>query len=174
MRGTVETWVNSQWKYLAAPGQLSVEINTLKCLRNFFHHHQELLNTVRLIPTTGMPISTDLLFLCLIPSEAVEAAIAQSQDRFRSAVRDACQETFHWYGSVVNINPCIFNFGMAAFERLTEANVQMTGDAANRLRASYEMEEEEGHSHFVDGRIATSAATMSQLLSEIARTGVGR
>lgn len=27
MRGTVETWVNSQWKYLAAPGQLSVEIN---------------------------------------------------------------------------------------------------------------------------------------------------
>jgi hypothetical protein len=28
MRGTVETWVNSQWKYLAAPGQLSVEINT--------------------------------------------------------------------------------------------------------------------------------------------------
>jgi hypothetical protein len=28
MRGTVETWVNSQWKYYAAPGQLSVEINT--------------------------------------------------------------------------------------------------------------------------------------------------
>ncbi len=28
MRGTVETWVNSQWKYLAAPGQLSVEINS--------------------------------------------------------------------------------------------------------------------------------------------------
>jgi DNA/RNA endonuclease G (NUC1) len=27
MRGTVETWVNSQWKYYAAPGQLSVEIN---------------------------------------------------------------------------------------------------------------------------------------------------
>ncbi|WP_165779458.1 hypothetical protein, partial [Rhizobium hidalgonense] len=27
-----ETWVNSQWKYLAAPGQLSVEINT-RCLR---------------------------------------------------------------------------------------------------------------------------------------------
>ncbi|WP_207797759.1 hypothetical protein, partial [Rhizobium hidalgonense] len=23
-----ETWVNSQWKYLAAPGQLSVEINS--------------------------------------------------------------------------------------------------------------------------------------------------
>ncbi|MDM9623853.1 hypothetical protein QTL94_26270, partial [Rhizobium sp. S96] len=28
MRGTVETWVNSRWKYRAAPGQLSVEINT--------------------------------------------------------------------------------------------------------------------------------------------------
>jgi hypothetical protein len=27
MRGTVETWVNSQWKYRAVPGQLSVEIN---------------------------------------------------------------------------------------------------------------------------------------------------
>ncbi|MEZ2224149.1 ATP-binding protein, partial [Rhizobium sp. RCC_161_2] len=26
---TVETWVNSQWKYQAVPGQLSVEINIL-------------------------------------------------------------------------------------------------------------------------------------------------
>ncbi|MGO4439996.1 CRISPR-associated endonuclease Cas1 [Rhizobium sp. RAF56] len=32
MRGTVETWVNSQWKYRAVPGQLSVEINTEKIL----------------------------------------------------------------------------------------------------------------------------------------------
>jgi len=28
MRGTVETWVNSQWKYLAAPGQFLAEINS--------------------------------------------------------------------------------------------------------------------------------------------------
>jgi hypothetical protein len=35
MRGTVETWVNSQWKYLAAPGQLSVEINTLPAILLF-------------------------------------------------------------------------------------------------------------------------------------------
>jgi hypothetical protein len=27
MRGTVETWGNSQWKYQAEPGQLSVENN---------------------------------------------------------------------------------------------------------------------------------------------------
>ncbi|CAH1696667.1 hypothetical protein CHELA1G11_50004 [Hyphomicrobiales bacterium] len=30
MRGTVQTWVNSQWKYRAAPGQLSVEINNVE------------------------------------------------------------------------------------------------------------------------------------------------
>ncbi|CAH1660569.1 membrane hypothetical protein [Hyphomicrobiales bacterium] len=33
MRGTVQTWVNSQWKYRAAPGQLSVEINNLSLFR---------------------------------------------------------------------------------------------------------------------------------------------
>jgi N-acylneuraminate cytidylyltransferase len=33
MRGTVETWVNSQWKYLAEPGQLSVEINNYNPLQ---------------------------------------------------------------------------------------------------------------------------------------------
>ncbi|WP_210168570.1 hypothetical protein, partial [Rhizobium sp. Leaf371] len=33
MQGTVETWVNSQWKYNAAPGQLSVEINSLSIRR---------------------------------------------------------------------------------------------------------------------------------------------
>lgn len=28
MRGKVGTWVNSQWKYQATPGQFSVAINT--------------------------------------------------------------------------------------------------------------------------------------------------
>jgi len=34
MRGTVETWVNSQWKYQAVPGQLSVEINIMGAKRD--------------------------------------------------------------------------------------------------------------------------------------------
>jgi hypothetical protein len=38
MRGTVETWVNSQWKYRAAPGQLSVEINTLWKIEEIGQH----------------------------------------------------------------------------------------------------------------------------------------
>jgi hypothetical protein len=29
MRGKVGTWVNSQWKYQATPGQFSVAINTV-------------------------------------------------------------------------------------------------------------------------------------------------
>lgn len=146
--------------------------SALKCLRNLFHHHEELLNRVRLVPTTGFPISTDMLFLCLVPRETVETAIEQSRPKYRKGVREACENCFHWYGPVVNINPCIFNFGVAVFEKLNQAEVPLVGDAANRFRDLYEMEEEEGLSHFVDGRISTSVGTIGQLMADLAETDI--
>lgn len=146
----------------------------LKALRNFFHHHQELLNTVRIIPTSAIPISTDLLFLCLVPKQAVEIAIDQIGKKYRDAAQEACEASFHWYGRVVNINPCIFNLGVSVFERLKEMNVPVVGEAADAFRASYEVETEEGHSHYVDGRISTFAATMSVLLADISGTEIGQ
>ena len=50
MRGTVETWVNSQWKYRAAPGQLSVEINSqgLGCFSKYSATIASLIETCQL------------------------------------------------------------------------------------------------------------------------------
>jgi hypothetical protein len=50
MRGTVETWVNSQWKYYAAPGQLSVEINTF----DYTHYERDGFDALSEFPPHGI------------------------------------------------------------------------------------------------------------------------
>lgn len=141
----------------------------LKCLRNYFHHHQELRHLVTLVPIGDYPITTDLLDLCLIPRASVEAAIAETMDRHKESTRLACEDFFHWYGPVVNVNPCIFNFVVLAYERLRDAGIPLDGAYVERFRASYEEEEREGIHHLVDGRISTSAGSVDELLLAIAK-----
>ncbi|MBZ9763968.1 hypothetical protein LB553_24225 [Mesorhizobium sp. CA8] len=59
----------------------------------------------------------DLMTLCLVPRDIVVAAIETTR-RCQEETRQACRRMFHWYGSVVNINPALFNFVVAAYERL--------------------------------------------------------
>jgi hypothetical protein len=143
------------------------EFTALKCLRNYFHHHQELRHVVRLIPIGDYPITTDLMLLCLVPSDAVSAAIDQTMERHRSAARQACQNVFHWYGRVVNINPALFNFVVAAYERLRDNGFSLVGDAVEEFENSYRYEEENDLPHVVDGRLFTTAGSASVLLSAI-------
>ena len=51
------------------------EFIMLKALRNLFHHEAELINEVRSISVANLPISTDLMFLCLVPSNLVFKSI---------------------------------------------------------------------------------------------------
>lgn len=88
----------------------SAEFLALKCLRNYFHHRQELQHRVRVIPITSYPIVSDLAVLCLVPANMVEAAIDETPARHLEAAQKASRKVFHWYGSVVNINPSLFNF----------------------------------------------------------------
>ncbi|KPH04481.1 hypothetical protein CO657_23570 (plasmid) [Rhizobium acidisoli] len=143
------------------------EFIALKCLRNFFHHHDELRHVVRVVPTAGLPILTDLLFMCLAPRDLINEAIVQAPDRFRAQTQAACDFAFHWYGTTVNINPCLFNFVVHAYERLVEASIPISGDEADEYRRSYDFEAQAGQSHFVDGRISTTAGSLDDLLSEI-------
>ncbi|RXT28717.1 hypothetical protein B5P46_08055 [Rhizobium leguminosarum] len=143
----------------------------LKCLRNYFHHHQELRHLVSLVPLGDYPIVTDLMYMCVVPRTSVEAAIEETMPRHKDAARRACQDLFHWYGSVVNINPCIFNFVVLAYERLVKAGIPLAGDAVENFRASYDYEEKIRIPHLIDGRFSTSAGNVDRLLSEIvART----
>ncbi|MBY5867832.1 hypothetical protein [Rhizobium leguminosarum] len=143
------------------------EFLALKCLRNYFHHHEELRHTVRVIPVAGLPIQTDLMFMCLVPCSLIEEAIGQAPGRFTAQTQAACEYAFHWYGTIVNINPCLFNFVVHAYERLLAAGIRISGDEADDFRRSYDFEADAGHSHFVDGRISTTAGTIDKLLLEI-------
>lgn len=143
------------------------EFLALKCLRNFFHHHDELRHTVRVIPVAGLPIQTDLMFMCLAPRGLIDEAIGQAPERFVAQTQAACEYAFHWYGTIVNINPCLFNFVVHAYERLIGAGIQISGNEANDFRKSYDFEADAGHSHFVDGRISTTAGNIDRLLSAL-------
>lgn len=149
------------------------EFTALKSLRNYFHHRQELRHVVRAIPITNYPIVTDLAVLCLVPAKMVEAAIDETPARHLEAAQKASREVFHWYGSVVNINPALFNFVVLAYERLHSAGVILCGSAFEEFQVSYRHEEENGFSHFVDGTLSTSAGSISQLLDDIISTKFG-
>lgn len=143
------------------------EFSALKCLRNYFHHHQELRHVVRLIPARDYPITTDLMLMCLVPRDAVGAAIDQTMERHRNEARQACENVFHWYGSVVNINPALFNFVVATYERLRDNGVSLAGDAVQEFENSYRYEKENDLPHKVDGRLFTAAGSVDAVLAAI-------
>ncbi|MER9337207.1 hypothetical protein NKJ06_25020 [Mesorhizobium sp. M0293] len=162
--------LNDRLKVGAAADFFDVqEFAALKCLRNYFHHQQELRHVVRLIPIGGYPITTDLMTLCLVPRDNVVAAI-ETTKRYQEETRQACQQIFHWYGPVVNINPALFNFVVAAYERLRDRGVPLAGEAVEDFEASYDYEEENNLPHFVDGRLATSAGSIDALLTDIMKS----
>ena len=113
------------------------EFTALKCLRNYFHHQQELRHVVRVVPIANYPIVSDLAVLCLVPAKMVEAAFGKTPARHLEAARKACRKVFHRYGSVVNINPSLFNFVVLVYERLNSATVTISGAAFDEFEVSY-------------------------------------
>jgi hypothetical protein len=141
------------------------EFVALKALRNLFHHETELIHEVRLIPVDKLaPIVTDLAFLCLVPRHLVEKSIEQIDQRRREQDAVIIRSSLKWYGNVVNINPCIFNFAVHVFEKLRLISVDLEGDEYGDFQASYEFEEEHGHSHFVSGDIVCGAGSIDAVL----------
>ena len=128
------------------------EFVALKALRNFAHHQDEVRSHFSIIPS---PAISDLAVLCIVRRDQVERAIEKVNSRQRRGeTRKACEAHFHWYGEAVNIYPCIFNL------------VPPEGAVAT-FRDSYEVEEQQGRSHYVDGRIATSPANIDAVLSSV-------
>ncbi len=141
------------------------EFVVLKALRNLFHHEAEIVNELRIIPVEKLPpISTDLLFLCLVPRSLVLQSLEQLERKRRMHEEDIIRSTLKWYGNVVNINPCIFNFAVHVFEKLKGLDVHIGGNEYAEFRASYEFEEEAGYSHFVTGDISCHAESVEQVL----------
>lgn len=142
------------------------EFIALKALRNLFHHEVELVNEVRIIPVEKLPLlSTDSLFLCLVPRDLVLQSFEQLERKRRAHEEGIIRSTLKWYGNVVNINPCVFNFAVHVFEKLQALGVQVGGDEYAEFQARYEFEEEAGHSHFISGDIICHAGSVEQVLA---------
>ena len=142
------------------------EFVALKALRNLFLHEAELVNEARIIPVEKLPlVSTDLLFLCLVPSRLVLLSFEQLDRKRRAHEEETIRSTLKWYRNVVNINPCVFNFAVHDFEKLMERGVQIGGDEYAKFQASYESEEKAGRSHFITGDIICHAGSVEEVLA---------
>ncbi|WP_245420466.1 MULTISPECIES: hypothetical protein [Mesorhizobium] len=74
----------------------------------------------------------------------------------------------------MNINRALFNFVVAAYERLRDRGVPLAGEAVEEFAASYCYEEENDLPHVVDGRLAASAGSIDQLLTDIMKSTPSR
>lgn len=140
------------------------EYLALKVLRNFIHHHEEVIANVRIIPA---PAQSDIAFLCIVRRDQVERALEQEQKKYSNQSRAACEAAFHWYGDAVNINPALFNAVVRTYETLLEFGVEAPVDDVAMFKESYDNETERGHSHIVDGRLVANAAEIDAILSQI-------
>lgn len=140
------------------------EFSALRALRNFAHHEAEIEANVRVVPS---PATSELAFVCVVRRDQVERAIEAVGARWRDEVRNACKRQFHWYGEAVNINPCLFNFMVHAYEHLAAAGAKMDSPAMSAFDASYQFEACEGHAHFIDGRLTGVVGDIEQVLTAL-------
>nr|MCB7500943.1 hypothetical protein [Enterobacter roggenkampii] len=140
------------------------EYSALRALRNFVHHQNEIDANVRVVCS---PAVSDLAFLCLVRRDQVERAIETVSPKWRPETRAACETCFHWYGEAVNINPCIFNFMVHAYEQLIAADVKIDSAAMAAFEASYLLETRLGHAHLIDGRLEGAAGDIQHILTTL-------
>lgn len=141
------------------------EFIALKALRNLYHHQENLKNEVRVLPIKQIPsISSDLLYACLVPTETVEKSIDFIDRKYRENEGTIIRRVFKWYGEVVNINPCIFNFAVKAYEKIKTTNLVLSDNDFMEFEQSYKFETDNGYSHYVTGDINCHASDVSTLL----------
>lgn len=140
------------------------EFLALKAIRNLAHHEEEVRANVRVIPN---PSVSDLATLCVLRRDQVERAIEGVHKKWRVQSRAACEEKFHWYGPAVNINPCLFNMVVRTYQFLVEVGVRPPDKDVASFEDSYRYEDEQGHSHYVDGRLTTNIGQLSALFTKV-------
>ncbi|MDI4232496.1 hypothetical protein OZ411_06680 [Bradyrhizobium sp. Arg237L] len=139
----------------------------LKALRNLFHHHTELIHEVKIIPVENLPpMVTDLLTVCLVPRTLIERAGTETDRKYREQVRSAF-DAFKWYGSIVNIQPCVFNVAVDVFELVADLDAAPQSEAYLLFMESYRLEEQDGHDHRVTGDIWCGAGSVAEILGKV-------
>lgn len=144
------------------------EFISLKAIRNLFHHQNDVINELKIIPKNTVPqITTDLIYLCLIPSYLVEESYEHIQNRYKDIHIPIIQRTFKWYGDIVNINPAIFNFSVKVYEKLKTKNIELASEEYLEFDASYQYEIENNFPHFITGEIYCHTQNAERVLNDI-------
>jgi hypothetical protein len=144
----------------------SSNFRALKALRNLFHHEEELLHRVKVVRVDNLPLTTDLAILCLIDRQMALDAIDRDLKK-HPMQRDDILGVFKWYGSIANIQPCIFNGAVDVFEAVQQAHIAPLFPAFHEFAASYRYEEENGFSHRVTGDVYCLAADVNEVIRRL-------
>ena len=140
----------------------------VKALRNLFHHSTELINKmVVLNRTENVAFASDLMHLCLVNRNIVDAAVAALPSKFQETEREIVNEELLWYGEIADINPLIFNVMVYIFEMARSEQIVLNGSEYVIFAESYDLEESQGYSHYIDGKIASHAGDASKIIALI-------
>jgi hypothetical protein len=151
----------------------SANFQALKALRNLFHHHDELLNRVKVVRVDkDMPLMSDLMVLCLIDRQmALDAVDKDLPKAKRQALgREDILGALKWYGVIANINPCVFNCAVEVFEAVCETGIAPSSPELHEFEASYRYEQEHGHPHRVTGDIQCHAGNVTEIVRQLFET----
>ncbi|MGZ8340266.1 MAG: hypothetical protein ACXWU9_11855 [Telluria sp.] len=138
------------------------EYIALKALRNHFHHGAEVRNTVRFKSLAGTGVSSDLGQVCLISFADAIAAIDGTEKKYRIQAADAIAATFKDWGTVVDINPCVFNCVVKVFETTQALKIPGASEEYAKFKNQYDWESHHGHAHYVTGAVSLHAADVSR------------
>ena len=130
------------------------EFVVLKAVRNYIHHQDEMRNKLTSFPAKKIkPIQTDLMLMCLIMKSDLDEAIEGIHKRHRMAHKDIIESTVHYYGSIVNLGPVIFNMAAKLMVFLDEHNIKGSSEDFIRNYECMRFDIDNGHSITVSGRI---------------------
>ncbi len=141
----------------------SDRFHALKAMRNLFHHQEELIHEIKIIPNQDLPpLSIELMYVCLIDSGLVDKACETKYAEERRV-----KSAFKWYGEVADIQPCLFNCTVEVFEHLQGQGLETQSPEFQEFVNSYRFEEENGYSHYVEGNIFCPAGSVTEVLKKV-------
>lgn len=108
---------------------------------------------VRLKSLADKVVHTDLLYTCLVSKADCIAAVDGTIEKYRAATYDAVAATFKDWGDVVDVNPCVFNCVVKAFEALHRLGEAGTSEEYDEFAKQYAWETEAGYSHHISGTV---------------------
>ncbi|MCK1519380.1 hypothetical protein [Bradyrhizobium sp. 17] len=149
----------------------SPPFTVLRKLRNLFHHEAELLHEVRMIHARDIPVViSDLASVCLVSRSLVLQSL---KDERKPEVSTLVMTTVRWYGTVADIQPCIFNAAVDVYEAVQPLDLDLRSEAYAAFRHAYDEETLHGQSHHVSGELSSLAADVDTILERLFRQRVG-